>query len=136
MTHIDPTADAFAAFAKKPLDGPINMLNLVRFRATAQYADGRAATGREAYATYSAAAAPFFAANGGKVVWRGIPFAPVIGPATENWDTGFVAQYPSKDHFIAMVKSEGYQAIVFHRQAAVEDSRLFAFAATDGGDAF
>ena len=132
MSYIDPTRDAFAAFAKGPHTGPVQMLNLLRFRARAAYAaeqaPGEDLSGAEAYAAYSKASAPFFEAAGGRILWSGRPVAGVIGPADEAWDAGFIAAYPSKDAFLGMVRNEGYQAIVFHRQAAVADSRLFAFA--------
>ena len=49
---IDPTKQAFAAFRAANREGPIHMLNLVRLRERANYADGRAASGAEAYAAY------------------------------------------------------------------------------------
>ena len=137
MTFIDPTRDAFAAFARVDHDGPLHMLNLLRFRDEAAYAGGQAPragmSGAEAYAAYSKASAPFFSGVGGELVWSGRPLAGVIGPPGEAWDAGFLAGYPSKAAFLSMVKDEGYQAIVFHRQAAVADSRLFAFAPREGG---
>lgn len=136
MSHVDPAREAFRAFAQRPLTGPVHMLNLIRLREQADYADGREATGAEAYEAYGREAAPFFAAQGGQIVWRGRPFFPLIGPPDATWDLGFIAAYPSKEAFIAMVKDPGYQAIVVHRQAAVADSRLFAFAADEEGGTF
>ncbi|NNU17673.1 DUF1330 domain-containing protein [Parvularcula sp. ZS-1/3] len=133
---IDPDREAFRQFAKMEIEGPVHMLNLIKLRASAAYADGRKAKGAEAYAAYGEASAPFFQKNGGKIVWRGTPRFPLIGPSDETWDLGFVAGYPSKDHFLAMVKDEGYQAIVFHRQAAVETSRLHCFEAAKGAGVF
>ena len=50
--HVDPTKERFALFRDLPRDEPVHMLNLVRLKPRATYADGRAATGREAYAAY------------------------------------------------------------------------------------
>ena len=140
MTHIDPTKEAFSAFAKSGYDGPVQMLNLLRFKGHAAYAEGKAPrpgmSGAAAYAAYSKASAPFFAAADGEILWSGKPLAGVIGPPGEAWDAGFIAAYPSKAHFLGMVTDEGYQAIVFHRQAAVADSRLFAFAPGEAGRVF
>lgn len=133
---IDPERDAFRQFAGMDIKGPVHMLNLIRLREQAAYQDGREATGAEAYRAYSEASAPFFTGNGGAIVWRGIPRFPLIGPGDETWDIGFVAAYPSKDHFIAMVKDEGYQAIVHHRQAAVLTSRLYSFEGRESGGLF
>ncbi|ADM10679.1 hypothetical protein PB2503_13209 [Parvularcula bermudensis HTCC2503] len=136
MTFIDPTREQFSALAKGTFPGPVHMLNLIKYRQKAAYEDGREATGAEAYAAYGRASAPIFHKAGGSIIWRGVPLAGVIGPADEKWDLGFIAAYPSKDHFLAMVKDEAYQAIVFHRQAAVETSRLVAFSPREGGDRF
>lgn len=134
--YIDPDRDAFRQFVGLTIEGPIQMLNLIKLKQDASYEDGTAVTGAEAYKAYSKASAPFFEANGGTIAWRGLPKFPVIGPTDEAWDVGFLAEYPSKDHFLNMVKDEGYQAIVFHRQAAVETSRLFCFAKAEGGGLF
>ncbi|MEL6189106.1 MAG: DUF1330 domain-containing protein [Myxococcota bacterium] len=136
MLYVDPTREGFGAFAKAPLNGPLHMLNLLRLKEKATYEDGREATGREAYAAYGRESAPFFQKQGGTIMWRGKPFFPLIGPSTETWDLGFIAAYPSKEAFLGMVKDPGYQAIVYHRQAAVETSRLYAFAAVEGSGVF
>ena len=136
MLYVDPTREGFKAFATQPLEGPVHMLNLIRLKTQATYEDGRAATGTEAYAAYGRESAPFFKRQGGKIIWRGSPVHPLIGPESETWDVGFIAAYPSKEAFIGMVKDPGYQAVIFHRQAAVQTSRLYAFAALEIGSAF
>lgn len=140
MSHVDPTKQAFAAFAKADISGPVQMLNLLRFREVASYEAGRAPregmTGAEAYKAYAKASEAFFRKVGGGMAWSGRPVAPLIGPDTERWDAGFIAEYPSKDAFTAMVKDPGYQAIVHHRQAAIADSRLHCFSKTGAGGVF
>ncbi|MCQ8185949.1 DUF1330 domain-containing protein [Parvularcula maris] len=133
---IDPERDQFRAFRDLKIEGPVQMLNLIKLKGEASYEDGRGGTGEEAYEAYSKASAPFFQDVGGKIAWRGKPFFPVIGPQDEVWDLGFIAEYPSKDAFLGMVKNEGYQAIVFHRQAAVETSRLTCFGKSESGGLF
>lgn len=138
--YVDPTREAFGAFAALPHDGPVQMLNLLRFRKMAAYEDGRAPrggmSGADAYAEYARASAPFFQGVGGRLAWSGQPLAGVIGPPGEAWDAGFLAEYPSKDAFLSMVRDAGYQAIVHHRQAAVQDSRLYGFAPGEAGRVF
>mgnify|MGYP000421594259 CR=1 FL=1 len=63
---------------------------------------------------------------GGEIIWRGAPQAMLIGPSNETWDIAFIARYPDLNAFLAMIMDPAYQAIVFHRQAAVETSRLIA----------
>jgi uncharacterized protein (DUF1330 family) len=122
--HVDPSKEAFAAFRALPRQGPIHMLNLVRLRAAALYPDGRPATGAQAYAAYGRESAPVFARLGGRIVWRGSFEHLLIGPVQERWDLCFIAEYPSADAFVAMIRDPVYREAVKHRQAAVEDSRL------------
>ncbi|MDY6924700.1 MAG: DUF1330 domain-containing protein [Pseudomonadota bacterium] len=139
---IDPTREAMAAFRDLPLDQPIAMLNLLRFRDRAAYADDvdaavpRDVSGAEAYAAYGRAAAAPFARAGGRQVWLGAPRLTVIGPATEAWDLAFVAEYPSGEAFLGMLRDDEYRAAVVHRQAAVADSRLIRCDARRAGPAF
>lgn len=134
--HIDPTPEQFAAFKSLDREKPLNMLNLVRLKETASYTDGRGGTGAEAYAAYGKESGPIFAGVGGEIIWRGDPKAMMIGPTDEAWDVAFIARYPSLNAFLAMVMDPAYQAIVFHRQAAVDDSRLIAHHERKGSGEF
>ena len=122
--HVDPTVEAFAALKGLALDHPVDMLNLVKLRNQAEYADGRTATGAEAYAVYGRESSAIFTKVGGQIVWSGEPQHIVIGPDAETWDVAFVARYPTGQAFLDLVYDPAYQAIVFHRQAAVKTSRL------------
>ena len=124
MTHTSFTAEGFAAFRANERPGPIHMLNLVRLRAEAAYEDGRKATGAEAYAAYGRESAPVFARLGGRIVWRGSFEQMLIGPGEERWDLCFIAEYPSPEAFVAMIKDPEYRRAMVYRQAGVEDSRL------------
>ncbi|MFD0917950.1 DUF1330 domain-containing protein [Pseudahrensia aquimaris] len=121
---IDPDRGVFKALRELPLDHPVEMLNLVRLRQRAAYADGRDATGAEAYAAYGRESGPIFRKVGGEIIWSATPELMLIGPQEERWDVAFVARYPTGQAFLDMVYDPAYQAIVFHRQAAVETSRL------------
>jgi len=134
--HIDPTKETFAAFRANDRPGPIHMLNLVRFRDRAAYPDGRQATGAEAYAAYGRDSFPIFSRLGGRVVWRGTFELMLIGPAGEAWDECFIAEYPSVDAFVRMLRDPAYREAVKHRQAAVLDSRLIRLAPAQAGAGF
>lgn len=114
----------FAELRKLPRDHVVDMLNLVKLKPSATYEDGREATGKQAYAAYGRESAPIFQRVGGEIIWSAEPEFMVIGPQDEMWDIAFVARYPSAQAFFDMVYDTDYQAIVFHRQAAVETSRL------------
>ncbi len=127
--HLDPDRAQFDAFKALPRDSVIHMLNLVRFKAAATYpADhalaGQALTGEDAYGYYGADSGAVFQRVGGRIVWRGTMEAMLIGPADERWDAIFIAEYPNSAAFLEMVTDPVYRQAVFHRQAAVETSRL------------
>lgn len=122
--HVDPDRERFAGFKALARDHPIHMLNLVRLKETAVYEDGTIVTGAEAYAAYGRESGPVFQRLGGRIVWSGKFELTLIGPAEEYWDICFIAEYPSGEAFISMIRDEEYRKAVKHRQAAVLDSRL------------
>jgi len=134
--NIDPSRDQFDEFKNLPRDTPIMMLNMIRLRSEANYQDGREASGAEAYSNYGKESGPIFKRVGGTIFWRGRPEALLIGPGCEHWDKVFIAQYPNAAAFLEMVTSKEYQAIVYHRQAAVDDSRLIRLGPDSASDTF
>lgn len=122
--HIDPDKEQFAIFKDLPRQGVIHMLNLVRLRERAAYVDGRDASGLEAYRAYGRDSAAVFQRVGGRQFWIGRFEQTLIGPRDERWDIVFIAEYPSADAFIEMLRDPQYREAVHHRQAAVLDSRL------------
>jgi uncharacterized protein (DUF1330 family) len=134
--HIDPTKESFGRFKNLPTDQPIHMLNLVALRVAAAYPDGRKASGLDAYRAYARESGPVFRRLGGKQVWIGRPELTLIGPESEHWDIAFIAQYPSGQAFIDMIRDPLYREAVRHRQAAVADSRLIRLAPATPGRIF
>ena len=131
IAAIDPTRESLAAFVQNfPAYTPVVMLNLLRFREQAAYQadDGQAApiTGREAYATYSRFVLPLLKGVGGRPIWAGAAQVALIAPAGETWDEIVLVRYPVREAFLQMIESAEYRAIVFHRRAALADSRLIA----------
>ena len=141
MAYIDPDRAAWEVFKSLPRDQPIQMLNLVRLKPKAEYPanhpdHGKDLTGFDAYRAYGRTTAPIFARLGGKQVWAGKPQVMVTGPAAEQWDLAFIAEYPSADAFIAMVRDPDYREHVKHRTAGVADSRLLRLAPVTPGEGF
>ncbi|HJV40118.1 DUF1330 domain-containing protein [Caulobacter sp.] len=141
MSSIDPTRAQFDAFKALPRDTPIQMLNLIRLKPLADYAEdhpnhGKAMSGLDAYREYGRSTAPLFQSLGGRQVWAGRPEVVVTGPAEERWDLAFIAEYPNASAFLAMVTNPEYRQFVKHRQAAVEDSRLIRLAPLTPGEGF
>jgi uncharacterized protein (DUF1330 family) len=125
---IDPTPESVKRLVQNvPADVPVVMLNLLRFREQAAYPQEKnepARTGREAYTVYGQETEPHLQRVGGKVVWEGTAKHAFIAPAGEHWDKILLVEYPSRDAFLSMLKSPDYQAITYHRTAALEDARL------------
>ncbi|MDH5505487.1 MAG: DUF1330 domain-containing protein [Acidimicrobiia bacterium] len=151
--YIDPTEQQGRALFTRGIQGPISMLNLLRFRHIADYsahpslAPDTQVSGKHAYAIYSRHTLPYLEALGGSVVLAGEaqPFligpadetwdlamvvrhrsleAFLIGPADETWDLAMVVRHRSLEAFLSMATDPGYLAGIGHRQAALEDSRL------------
>jgi uncharacterized protein (DUF1330 family) len=137
--HIEPSTQAIRALRERAIDGPVEMLNLLRFRETADYAASpelaptRPITGKQAYDRYSEHTMPRLAEVGAQVVNLGFGGAALIGPADERWDLVLTVRYPSVDAFLGMTSNPDYLATVGHRTAALEDSRLVPMAPVDRG---
>ena len=141
MPSIDPTRPQFDAFKALPRDTPIQMLNLIRLRAAADYPidhpnHGKAMSGLDAYRAYGRESAGVFARVGGRQIWAGRPEGVVTGPEGEAWDLAFIAEYPSAAAFLAMVTDSAYREHVKHRSAGVADSRLIRLAPLTPGASF
>jgi uncharacterized protein (DUF1330 family) len=115
--------------ASVPADQPVVMINLLRYRAVADYPDGRekgSVTGRQAYERYSQLTLPHLLRVGGRLIWRADGRACLIAPPGERWDEALLVRYPSRAAFERMITDANYQAGAIHRTAALEDSRLIA----------
>lgn len=119
MPSIEPTGKQLQAFLAMDIEGPIHMLNLLKFKP-----DG----GRETYAKYGENTMPLLFERGGKLVYQAEGKAAVIGG--EQWDAIFIIEYPNRDAFFDMIQSEAYQAKQHLRTEALEDSRLVCMQAS------
>jgi len=113
MGIVNPTGEQMKAFAELQDEGPIFMINLLKFKP-----DG----GRESYQTYGQKFSEMMMPKGVEVIYRGNAVMSVIGE--EEWDEVIVVKYPSKAAFIEMTVDAAYQEISKHRTAGIEDSRL------------
>ena len=128
-SFIDPDRAQFDAFKGLDRDTPIHMLNLVRLRDQAAYAEdhplaGQGLTGAQAYKNYGEESGPVLSDVGGSIAWRGEFETTLIGPGDEAWDLMFIAAYPNAHAFLQMLADPRYKEAVKHRQAAVKTSRL------------
>lgn len=118
-TQVNP--EAMAAFRERLDEGPVTMLNLLKFK------PGKA----ESYYRYTAAVAPLVAKVGGRVVFAGKPAELVIG--NEDWDLMVLVEYPKRASLGMMAGSEEYQAIAHLREESLERTVLYAMDAVDFG---
>jgi uncharacterized protein (DUF1330 family) len=141
-TYVDPDREAWEVFKSLPKDQPIQMFNLVRLKPKAEYPaghpdHGKDLTGLDAYRAYGRTTAHIFKRVGGRQVWVGKPQVMVTGPQAEAWDIAFIAEYPTSEAFIEMVRDPEYREFVKHRTAGVADSRLLRLApVTTPGEGF
>lgn len=132
-----PTGEQFRNFRDHPRKGPVQMINLLKFRDRATYKEGEVevpdVSGREAYRRYGVAMAAMVADVGGRVVLTGQPEGMFIGNDADLWDEVLVVEYPSRDAFLQMLSMPEYRAVHMHRDAGLDHQQLIQ--CRPGGDA-
>jgi len=130
VAYLEPSQEAGRAFIARRIAGEVVMLNLLRFRANADYsgypelAPAKPMTGAAAYDLYIEHTLPYLRQSGGELVFLGHGGPFLIGPANERWDAAMLVRQRSVSDFIAFASNPGYLAGIGHRVAALEDSRL------------
>ncbi len=130
VPYFDPTPESAQSLIARSIDGPITMLNLLRFREVADYSGSpelepaHPISGAEAYRRYADHTMPFLVESGGEVILDGTGGTFFIGPGDERWDHVLLVRQRSLDDFFAFASNPGYLAGIGHRTAALEDSRL------------
>lgn len=119
------------AAASIPAGQPIVMLNLLRYRQQAEYANQQIEplSGHEAYhQRYVPAFGKLASAIPGiQVLFLGAVQAGIVIGPEEIWDEVALVEYPSLEAFRSIVESQDYHAEADpHRKAALEDWRLIA----------
>lgn len=128
--YLMPTQEAGLKFVKRQIQGSIVMLNLLRFRDTADYSDSpelmpkEPISGKQAYQLYIEHTLPFLKKSGGEVLFMGEAGDFLIGPTTERWDVVLIVKQNSVNSFIAFESDKDYMKGIGHRTAALSDSRL------------
>lgn len=129
-TYLEVTQETGAAFFSRQIEGEIVMLNLLRFRETADYSDnpelepGQPTTGAEAFQKYIDETLPFLKESGGDILFLGKGGKYLIGPQNEEWDFVMLIKQKSKASFLEFSSNKEYMKVLGHRTAALEDSRL------------
>jgi uncharacterized protein (DUF1330 family) len=113
---IDPKGADLKRYLAEDDGGPVVMLNLLRF----------AGGGRERYAEYARAIAPFVAKVGAELVYGGDGSTALVAEAGQAWDAVLLVRYPSRAAFCVMVADPDYQRITHLRTEALSDAVLQA----------
>lgn len=114
INAVSPSPEQLQQFLALPVDGPVVMLNLLKFKPG----------GQAEYLKYGAAVQPLLAENGARMIFSGRAEFCLIGHA--DWDMVALVEYPSRQALITMTTSEAYQAIHHHREAGLEGQVLYA----------
>jgi uncharacterized protein (DUF1330 family) len=120
---IVPRPDQIQALVADPDQGPVVMLNLLKFKERATGEDG---TGADAYRRYGDAVIKMVEARGGRVLWSGRATHVLVGEEADKWDAIALVQYPSPTAFLEMAMSAEYQKIHAHREAGLLSTVLIA----------
>jgi len=103
-------------------EGPIVMVNLLKFKDKAAYRDGRETnlTGRQAYDIYSRAVTQLIQEFGGRIFFTADVTALAVGLVEDLWDEVALAEYPDRAAMAAMTSSKAWRDIAAHREAGLE----------------
>jgi uncharacterized protein (DUF1330 family) len=124
-----PTPEQIAALHAGPADGPVVMVNLLRFKPRGDAPDDDV-SGEDAYRRYVEPMKAFIASKGARVIWAGRVDSQVIGHGGEGFHMVGVVEYPSRRAFLEIATDPHVQAIGLHRSAGLEGQWLLA-ATTD-----
>ena len=106
-------------------DGPVFMVNLMKYRAVADYEDGSFSgrTGREADDEYTPIA--ILRDIGAQIVFAAEVERQLIGDAPK-WDRVGVVKYPSRAAFLGMQRRSDFQEKHVHKDAGMEQTIVMA----------
>ena len=116
-----PNEAQMQGFAEPGPDGPIYMVNLLKFKEHAEYEDGRetSLSGREAYAIYGQGVAKLLVKHGGAPCFGAEVTRLMLGEVEELWDMVAIAMYPSRAAMMAMMQDPEMAEISVHRAAGL-----------------
>ncbi len=123
---ITPNPEQFLDYVNSDLDGEVVMVNLLKFKATAESGEG---SGSDAYGRYGDAVVKMIEEQGATVRWLGAARHVFIGdPTADDWDAVALVSYPSRQAFIDMVSAPAYGEAHTHREDGLERTVVIACA--------
>jgi len=102
-------------------EGPIYMVNLLKFKDRAEYEDGRETdlTGYEAYQIYGRGVAELLPRYGGELQFAADVTFLALGQVEELWDEVAIASYPHRAALFEMSTSDEWRELAVHRAAGL-----------------
>ena len=102
-------------------EGPVCMVNLLRYRDRAEYADGRDTelSGQEAYRLYANAMKKRVEAAGGRFIFTSTVVGLMLGDVEDLWDAVGIVEYPSARSLVEIASSPDFHEIEVHREAGL-----------------
>ena len=121
VNKVYPNKEQIKGFLEPVSEGPICMVNLLKFKEKAEYEDGRDTdlTGREAYALYEEGVKKLLQEIGGGIGFEGDVERLALGEVEELWDVVALAVWPSRGAMFEVMQSPDMQAISVHRSAGL-----------------
>ena len=121
VNKVYPDKEQIKGFMEPVSEGPICMVNLLKFKDKAAYEDGRDTdlTGREAYALYEEGVKKLLQEIGGGIGFEGDVARLALGEVEELWDVVALAVWPSRQAMFEVMQSPEMQAISVHRSAGL-----------------
>jgi uncharacterized protein (DUF1330 family) len=116
---VSATPEQAKAIFGAPEDGPLVMVNLIKFKDRATYENGEDVSGREAYARYGARMKKMVEAEGGRLIYSGDVKSLMLGVVDDLWDSVGLMEYPSRAVFQKIISSPAYREIEVHRHAGL-----------------
>ena len=121
VNKVYPNKEQIKGFMEPVSEGPICMVNLLKFKDKAAYEDGRDTdlSGREAYALYEEGVKKLLQEIGGGIGFEGDGARRALGEVEELWDVVALAVWPSRGAMFEVMQSPEMQAISVHRSAGL-----------------
>lgn len=103
-------------------EGPIFMVNLLKFKEKAEYEDGRETdlSGRDAYMIYGRAVTDILPKFGGRGIFVADVTFLALGQVEELWDEVAIAMYPDRAALLKMSTSDEWREASVHRSAGLK----------------
>ncbi len=129
MGQIAPEAEQIEEMLKGPAEGPVVMVNLLRFKKEADAPD-EGLTGEEAYGRYGAQMVRWVTSQGARLIWSGRVDSMVIGDTDEYFHTIALMEYPSRAEFLRIAGDPRVAEFAVHRTAGLDMQWLIATTTT------